>query len=178
MLKTFSMAITFKVFLDGRRITQSNLYPLKIRVTIDRQHREFNLDIRVEKRFWDHKLQKIIPSHPNYQLIQLKISKKLAELQENSLHNENQGLAFSVGDISSSLLHRQKNITFLTFSREQIKQLIEAGRIGNSIAYSCAVNKVEKYINTKDIRFEDINYRFLEEFTAWMRQINYLERSK
>lgn len=79
------MAITFKVFLDDRREKKDQKYPLKIRVTIDRKHREFHLDIRLEKTHWDAQVQKVKHTHPNYKLLQLKISKKLAELQENAL---------------------------------------------------------------------------------------------
>jgi|GEM_PF-6713952 len=43
------MAITFKVFLDERRKKKDQKYPLKIRLTIDRKHREFHFDIRLEK---------------------------------------------------------------------------------------------------------------------------------
>lgn len=162
------MAITFKVFLDERRKKKDQKYPLKIRLTIDRKHREFHFDIRLEKIHWDAQLQRVKHTHPNYKLLQLKISKKLAELQENTLTLENQGKVFSVNDISSSLVKKQRAATFLSFGREQIETLLRSGRVGNSIAYSCAVNKVEKFVGEKHIRFEDINYRFLEEFTASM----------
>lgn len=81
---------------------------------------------------------------------------------------DNQDKVFSIEDISSSLVRKQRVTTFLSFGREQVDILLKSGRVGNSIAYSCAVNKVEKFISKKDIRFEDINYRFLEEFTVSM----------
>ncbi len=78
---------------------------------------------------------------------------------------ENQGKVFTTFDVGNTLTKRQKSITFLSFAKEQIETLLKLGRIGNSIAYKCAVSKMEKYIGKKTIRFEDIDFRFLEDFT-------------
>ncbi|MFT3904006.1 MAG: site-specific integrase [Niabella sp.] len=162
------MATTYKLFLDQRYKKKDNTYPLKIRITINRKTKEIPVDIFIEKKYWDDKSQKLKHSLPNYQLIQLKVSKKISDLQERILLTENLGNETSIESIAETIKPRQSASNFLSFAREQIKLLIEENRIGNSIAYQCAVTKLENYITKKDLKFEDIDYSFLENFNAYM----------
>jgi hypothetical protein len=162
------MATTYKVFLDFRHKKKDDTYPLKIRITINRKTKELPLDIFIEEKYWDKQTNKLKSTHPNYKLIQLKISKKLTALQENSLHLENQGKAVTVHELTHNFKNKSQAVTFLSFAKKQAEMMHKTGRIGNAIAYQCAINKVEKYIGKKELRFEEIDYRFLENFTASM----------
>lgn len=163
-----SMATTYRVFLDFRYKKKDDTYPLKIRVTINRKTKELPLDIFIEEKYWDKSGSKLKPTHPNYKIIQLTIFKKLAALQENSLHLENQGKVVTAHELTDNFRNKPQSVTFLSFAKKQVETMLKAGRVGNSIAYQCAINRIEKYIGKKELRFEEMDYRFLEDFTNSM----------
>lgn len=162
------MSLTLKVFLDTRRKNSKKIYPLKVRVTLDRKHKEINLGIKIDEKYWDNKQEKIKPNHPNCSLIQLKISRTLAKIQEGSLKLENQDKSVTSTEIFNLLQKKKATTSFIEFANEQIENLLKAGRIGNSIAYRCAIEKVKKYIGKNELKFEQVDYRFLEDFEISM----------
>lgn len=162
------MAVTFKAFLDERRKKMDGTYPLKIRVTIDGKHKEIGLNVDLQKKDWNGKYQLVKDTHPNSKLIQLKISKALNTIQEKALLFENLDRTFSIDDITDGLSNNQSRITFIDFFKEAIQQQLKMGKVGNSVAYSCSLSKLQKHIGNKPLKFENINGKFLDSYTIAM----------
>jgi len=165
------MAVTYKLFLDQRRKRNTNEYPLKVRVTLNRKHKEIPLNVVLNANHWDEEKQRVKPSHPNVNLINKKITKTLSEIQANALKLDDTDKVYSVNELSpTNGSKEQTNTTFLSYANKLIDDLRSVGRVGNAISYGCAVAKLKKYCNNDGIRFESIDYNFLENFTNSMLQ--------
>src|SRR5690606_9437448 len=56
--------------------------------------------------------------------------------------------------------------TVFEFGQTLVAQLEKKGKIGNSIVYSCALNKLEEYCGNRQLYFENIDFRFLDNFNT------------
>ena len=163
------MSTTYKIFLDQRRVKENNSYPLKLRITINRKSKEVPLNVLLPIEAWDEGKQRVKPSYPNETLITLKINKTLKELQETSLRYETNDSLVTLDNLANVVTKKQATITkFFNYANQQVKIMMQSGRIGNAIAYKNAIAKLLDYTNNKELRFESIDYRLLENFTCKM----------
>jgi integrase/recombinase XerD len=162
------MVVTSKVFLDERRQKADNTYPLKIRITVDRKHKEVSLSIYLLKEQWDSANNRVKPNHPNAKLITMKINKELNDIQEKALKFETSERVYVADDLTTTDRNISK-FTFLEFANREIENLKRAGRVGNAKAYQDATNRLIRFVGRKSIRFENIDYRLLEDFCSTMQ---------
>jgi integrase/recombinase XerD len=158
-----AMAITYKLFLDERTPKGNDRYALKLRITLNRKHKFIPLNVELTKDQWNPVTQKVKATHPNAKLITVKINKTLNELQEKALKYENTEKVYNVDDLISGGSN-VPNCSFLEFADREIESLKNAGRVGNAKAYQDATNRLIKFAGRKSLRFENIDFRFLEEF--------------
>ena len=112
------MAITYKLFLDQRRTKESGIYPLKVRITYNRKHKEVPLNITLHTRDWNEATQKVKSSHPNAKLINVKINQTLNEIQEKALKFETTERLYNVEDLAGNGCISKT--TFLSFANNEI----------------------------------------------------------
>src|ERR1035437_2631195 len=135
-LNPLSMAITYKIFLDQRRVKENNHYPLKMRITMDRRSKEVPLNVLLPVEAWDEGKQRVKPDYPNETLITLKISKTLKELQETSLRFDTADKVITLDNLGNVVTKKQETVTtFFSYGNQQVQTMIQSGRIGNAIAY-------------------------------------------
>ena len=161
------MAITYKVFLDQRRARGTDIYPLKLRVTFNRKHKEIPLNINLHPKDWNETTQRVKANHPNAKMITIKVSSSLNEISERALRLEAAGKVYNVDDLVTT--HNAGSggvITFLSFTNSEITRLNEAGKVGNAITYRTASNRLIAYAKRENLRFEQIDYQLLSSFTA------------
>lgn len=161
------MAITYKLFLDQRRTKDTGIYPLKVRITYNRKHKEVPLNITLHTKDWNEETQKVNASHPNAKLITVKINQTLNEIQEKALRFETVDKVYAVEDLAGKGTNT-KNVTFQWFADQEIESLKKAGRIGNAITYRTAKNKLIEFTGKNGLRFEQIDYNLLDSFTNSM----------
>lgn len=154
------MIVTFKAFLDERHQKADSTYSLKIRITGNRKQKEIPLNIFLKKDEWDKRNNRVILTHPNSQLITQKINQNLNDLQEAVLKFETANIMFTLDDITQAIAKKQTTITttFFSYANQQVKTMIQSGRIGNAIAYKNAIAKLLDYTKKKDLRFESIDW--------------------
>lgn len=163
------MAITYKLFLDERTVKSNNRFALKLRITYNRKHKVIPLNIELSKEDWNPQTQKVKVSHPNAKLINIKINQALNDVQEKALKYETVEKVYDVQDLSSSSNGGTSAIiTFQKFAENEIECLIKAGRVGNAITYRTATNKLMGFSKSKELRFEQIDYKLLDAFTNSM----------
>ena len=163
-----SMAITYKLFLDQRRVRQTDLYPLKVRVTLNRKHKEVPLNITLRPKDWNAVTQKISGSHPNAKLITVKINQTLNEIQEKALRFETIEKVYGVEDLAGAI-NDNRTTTFQSFADQEIANLINAGRVGNAITYRTATNRLVTFTGKSGLRFEQIDFKLLDRFSNFMQ---------
>ena len=161
---------TLKVVLDTRRLKTDGTYPIKIRITHRSQPREIPLNASVLLEDWDEGKQRVRSSYPNAKTLNLRIKQKLIEVEKVILDLELEGKRLTANLIKDVLTKPEGDTqsTFLEFAYEQIDLLQQSGKVGNARTYKLSVLKLEKYLNGKDIPFEEMTYAFLQKFQASM----------
>ena len=160
------MAITYKLFLDQRRIKETGIYPLKVRITYNRKHKEVPLNIALHTKDWNAETQKVKANHPNAKLITIKINQTLSEIQEKALKFETTEKVYNVEDLACSA--NNNIISLKSFADKEIENLRKAGRVGNAITYQTATNKLIAYTRKDGLRFEQIDFKLLDSFANSM----------
>lgn len=161
------MSFTSKVFLDLRRQKDDQTFPLKIRITSNRKHKEVPLGISILKTHWNEKTNQVKNNHPNAILINREITQKLSEIQETFLLKKNGNQFISAQEIKTEIVSLQKPTTsFLIFATAEVDKLMRSGRVGNAIAYKAATNKLIKYARNKELLFEQITYNLIDNFST------------
>ncbi len=168
------MEISYKFILDKRRKSVGNRYPIKLRVYQNREFKEITLNIKVEAQHWDDKIQEVTYSDPDYKQYNAKISSLKSKVQNALLMAElGSNIEFNMADVINIIKPSNKPDTIkrlqvFEFGEILVIQLKQQGRIGNSIVYSCALAKLKSYNKNLPLYFEDIDFKFLEDFNTSM----------
>lgn len=167
------METTFKIVLDKRRPKKNNTYPLRMRVYQNRDYKTHTLGIDLRESDWNEQTQQVKPSHPSYKLYNVKIATLKAKIQKSIFMNEDEEEVITPEELISQVTNgklKQQVVKpdILTYGKRHINKLESEGRIGNSIVYSCAINKLKEYVKSDTLTFEQVNYSFIERFNTAM----------
>lgn len=159
--------VYLKLVLNDKRPIQSNLYPVVIRVTHNRNNTTITTGIRVSADDWDKAAGVVKRTNLNFQLLNKKLSELNLKVQKVVLQLEDNN-EFSFENLKEGLIEKPKMVkgtgNFLEYSNRLIKELIEVKRTGNAVVYQTAVNRLMAFCNNKQLKFEQIDYSFLDGF--------------
>lgn len=163
------MSLTYKFVLDKRRIKPNNVYPVKLRVYYTGGFKEKSLDIDLNEKDWDNEAQSILKSDPNYKANSYKLSSVKSKLDRRLLLATDEEIVLSAEELLAVLekkVVKTSNISFNEFANSLINDMIKAGKAGNALAYTDAVNSLVSFTGNKQMRFENINYTLLEKYNT------------
>lgn len=152
-----------KIVLDTRRSKSDGTFNIIFRITHFKKIYTLNSGISVKEVHWNTQNLVIEKQHPNSNLLNSKIYKDFYKIQEVLIKL---GDEFSIQSVR--LLFEGKSLsrdeTFKIFADRLINQMMSTNRIGNALVYQTAVKKFINFSGEK-IRFEQIDYNLLEQFT-------------
>jgi site-specific recombinase XerD len=155
---------TLKKLLDTRRQKSDGCYNIIFRIIHNRNNYSINSGVSVLGHHWNEKRNEIDKSHPNANLLNLKITQQYFKIQKVILQLDDEfsmdKLRFMIDDNPK----KQLSTTFKTFSEQLITQMMEVGRTGNALVYQTAVNRFISYCNNRDVCFSEIDYTLLDKF--------------
>jgi len=165
------MEATFKIVLDKRRQKKNNTYPLRMRVYQGRNYKTHSLGIDIRELDWNEQLQQVHTSNPNHRLYNVKINTLKVKVQKSIFMNDDEEHIITPEELVNQIARngQKKQVAkpdILTYGTEHIAKLEASGHIGNSIVYSCAINKLKDYVKTGSLTFEEVNYSFIERFNT------------
>lgn len=156
---------SFAIIQDTRKPTRSGLYPLKLRVTFNRNTRLYG----VGKELTEEQFGKLFSSKLRDEVL------KDIRVYCESLKDE----AVKVADTISDFTFDKFKESFFTNPTEDAKtndvfnnievyakQLQEEGRVSTASSYQCTLNSLKKF--KKKLTFEDITVKFLNDYEKWM----------
>jgi hypothetical protein len=166
-----SMGISYKILLYKRQTSNDGLFPLVVRCYQGTKSKEAALNISIPEKDWDEKLQSVKSTHPDASLFNTKLLSIKSKIQKLILLDEFNTL--TLDDVFSSIFPKEINAvvikqkpSIIDYGEHQIEQLKRAGKAGNDICYSCAMNKLKSFVGNKKLSFEDVTYKFLNEFNT------------
>lgn len=141
-----------------------------MRIFQDRKYKTHSLNIDLRETDWNEQTQQVNTSNPNQRLYNVKIATLKAKVQKSIFLNEDEETLLTPEQIINEISRKkQKSLVqekpdLLEYGRNHIAKLETAGRIGNSIVYGCAINKLKNYAKTDKLTFEKVDYSFIEQF--------------
>ena len=103
------------------------------------------MDIDVNEKDWDDKAQSILKSDPNYKANSYKLSSAKSKLDRRLLLATDEEIALSAEELLAVLekkVVKTSNISFNEFASTLINDMIKAGKAGNALAYTDALNSL------------------------------------
>lgn len=171
------MNVTYKVVLDKRRLSKKGKYPLKIRLYQKSHRKELGLGISIREIDWEPKSETVRTSSSKAELYNAKISTVKNKIQKQlllaELENKN---SLTLDDLYRTIKNKPSTNTgtrivcFLQYARSIEENLINTGNAGNALVYRNVINKLTKYFTKKDLPFDKIDYKFIDDYNNHLLQ--------
>jgi integrase/recombinase XerD len=156
---------TLKTLLDKRRAKSDGSFNIIFRITHNRNNYSINSGVPVLVQQWNEKKSEINKLHPNFNLLNLKITKQFFKIQQAILLLDDEfnieKLRFMLDDNPK----KQSQSNFKVFSEELIAQMIHNNKTGNALVYQTAVNQFMAIVNNDQLLFSEIDYTLLDKFS-------------
>lgn len=165
------MALSYKFILDKRRKRLDSIYPLKLRVYEGKGSKEKSLDIYLHEKDWDEGKQLILLSDPNYKSNSFKLNSTKAKVDRRLLLAEDEEVELTTDNLLIGLEKKRISnsvISFPVYAKSLIDDLFRVGKAGTALAYSDAVKSLTTFSGNPDLKFEDINFKFLNKYNTDM----------
>lgn len=161
------------ISLDTRRKKRDGACPIILRLTHDRKTTAISLGYSILEKDWDEKKRKVKPSSAVVDsvtrlnnLLEKKKSDALSIITK--LEEEGRLSTLSVKDLRTYIDGEvQVRPTFFTYTEGLIEQMVKARKVGNARVYKNVLGALKTYRKGKDLRFEEITYRFLKNYEAY-----------
>lgn len=153
-----------KLVLDTRRAKSDGTFNLIFRITNCRKVYTINSGVSLESKFWKEQNCEVKNSHPNANLLNLKLNKDYYLLQDAVLRLENNFNIKHLRNLFKGEGQNAETTTFKVLADRLINQMFEANRAGNALVYQTAVNRFLDFYDKDDLYFNEITYSLLEKF--------------
>jgi integrase len=160
---------TIKVLLYKSKTLSNGEHPIMLRVTKNRIRKYISLGISCLVKDWNAKDNLPKKTHPNKNVIDSIISKKVAEYQATLMDLKNDDKDFTPDVLIHKASKPVSKTTLFEFFEYKILQLKKSKQIGNSKVYGETRNKLKAFLNNKDITFSQIDYNFLLKFESSLK---------
>lgn len=181
------MGATISLFLDTRIKKEDDVYPIKIRATLNRQRLYLGIEKdRVNKLLEGSRLEKFRYDGPgNYSIdkttyekaLKPKVTGVLKDLQivYKGIEMDAQRVAenlkpFTLDAFKTKYSNRKskENKVYVQFD-EYIKELKASDRVGTAKSYTDAENSLKRFTKEKDVSFEYFTKSKLDQYRGWMK---------
>lgn len=153
--------IQVKVVPDLRRELKKSKYPLKLRITFNRERRYYGTGHKITLSDWD-----LLNSDKAKGRMQ-KLRNEIAEIETKATDMIRTLDGFSFSDFEDHYFDKPIKYESLKNAFDSIiKKLGSEGRIGTESSYSCSINSLEKFRTGS--KLSDINVDYLKSFEQWM----------
>lgn len=155
--------ITISSMLDTRKKNKDNVFPIKIRVTYNRERQYYLTGKRVTRETWEK-----LPKNKNREAMEIKMS------VENSFSLVKDCVYYlaSLGQFSFEALNKRlskgNGVSINSAFRAKIESLKSDDMIGNSMIYNTTLNGIERFSNGKDVSFEQITTDWLKKYEKFL----------
>ena len=166
-----TMVATAKLYLDPRRKTNDETYPIVLRIIYNKESRTISLNYYVTKEEWNAELEMVrkeCKRYSNITRVNNHIHQKQQEAQDalDKLVLSGEIKRLSINEIKDYVVNKKKPTSFGSFTDNLIAELKLAKKYGNASVYEQAKNFIEHYSDGREISFEDITYSFLNSVEA------------
>lgn len=157
--------VNLKTLLDTRRQKSDGSFNIIFRITHNRKVYTLNSGFQTLELHWNDKRNEIDKSHPNANLLNLKVTQQYFKIQQAILQLDEKFSMEKLRYLMDNNPKKQLRTSFKGFAEQLITQMIETNKTGNALVYQTAVNQFMLCINNDQLQFSEIDYVLLEKFS-------------
>lgn len=166
------MNTNIKISLDKRRQKKDSSYPIILRLTHFRKTTSISLGHSVQKEFWDDKNEKIKRAFKGTNSVSKLNNQFLKEKARavdiiDALNEKEELDHLSIVQLKSKIVKITSYESFFVYGKMLVDEMKAADRFGNANTYYAVIKVLEKFTNGNDLKFNEINYDFLNKFERW-----------
>jgi len=158
---------TTAFILDKRREKLNGMYPVKLRVIHNRQNQLYGTSYS----FTEEDFNKIFGEKPRGDFKNYQIDLNAIEAKADAIIKKLK--VFSFDAFKKEFFDKKiKSADVFSYFQSYIDELLKSERIGNAIAYRCAMKSFKEfYNNDKLLLFEEVDVRFLKDYERWATNV-------
>ncbi len=151
------------IFHDTRHKKQDGTYPVKLRVTHNRESRLYNTKYSLTKEDF----KKVMGDKPRNHYKDIRL--ELAAIEKRAQQEIEDLRSFSFDLFKRKLLAKPGAFANLySVMKIHIAELREAGRVGTAVTYECAYNSLKLFQPSDKLLFREVTPAFLRKYDNWM----------
>lgn len=151
------------------RANKEGKHPIAIRITKDRKSSYVFTGQVIPKEQWDKKTNKVKKNHPNSTRLNALIAKKLAEVNKLHLSDELEDKESTAQAIHKVYLKKKEKSSFFDEAEKYLANLLQEGKYNRYVSNKPRVERFQKFLKGKDIKFEEITVSLLKQFKAYLK---------
>ncbi|MGA0556798.1 phage integrase SAM-like domain-containing protein [Larkinella sp. VNQ87] len=163
------MAFSLKVVLR-KKADQDGLYPLAIRIIVDRKASYINLGFKLKEADWNAKEQKVRKSHDNSVWLNNFILQEKAKANNKMLEMATQAKATSAVAVRKQI-KSNKSASFFAQATAFIESMRKQGKFNRVSAEQPYLNHFREFLKGQDILFPDITTTLLNKYKAFLKGV-------
>jgi len=157
------MAASTGIFLDTRYKKQDGTYPVKLRVTYNRESRLYNTKYSLSKEDF----KKVVGEKPRHSYKDIKL--ELSAIEKRAQKEIQNLRSFSFDMFKRKFLAKPGEFANLyNVMKNHIAELRESGSPGTADTYQCAYNSLKLFHPSDKLLFRDVTPAFLRKYDNWM----------
>jgi integrase/recombinase XerD len=161
--------VTVSIFLESRTPKKDETFPVKLRVTYNRERKYFGLKMSLSQEQYN----RIYSERPRGEDKELKIQFNELESKAYDIIKKMPVFTFELFEkelFGDKISYDQRNV-FHAYDN-YIKQLKENEQFGSADTYSLSKKSIMEFCGRKKLLFEEITPEFLNRYEKWQRQRN------
>ena len=158
------MNFTRKIIIRLDKLSKkTNEAPICLRITVGRKPTYKKL-LSIKPEFWDSKNQQVKKGYPNYEELNLYLSKKLADINKEMLELKSAKKLYSIEDVKNKINER-KYLDLFKYAEEYNKNLYNYSTYKN---YNSVIKKLKNYIKKSELPINIIDTNFIHKYETYL----------
>ncbi|MGO1752689.1 MAG: phage integrase SAM-like domain and Arm DNA-binding domain-containing protein, partial [Psychroflexus sp.] len=172
MLQSKSVKILFWIKKRGKKQGKEMLY---LRLTVNSKRADISLNRKIEITKWDSKKQRVHRNHPQATQINSYLNNIETKIHQHKNQMEHESKLVTCDSVKEYLFGRAEKLPTLLklfdYHMLKMKDILAHGTLKN---YTTTEKYVSEFLKaeykTSDVYLKQINYKFLVDFDAFLRQ--------
>lgn len=158
---------SIKLILRKHQLDQTGHCPLYIRIIKDRKTKFITAGVKLKESEWDEGKQKVKKNHSNSARMNASLSQKIADAEGQVADMERKLKTVSVKKLKEAIKGKEVP-NFFEYALKQLEKIKKTLSYSTYKSYSTHINKLEAYIKSKDLYFDEISAEFLNNYKFYL----------
>lgn len=156
------------VFNRKDKLNKQGKAPIEIRMYQNRKRRYISTGIYITPSQWDEKRLEINKKRNDFELLNYQIQQLISKYEKAQVEHSIKGKSFSINTLENKK-EALLNGSFIEFVRDEIKSN-QTLSPKTKVSHTNTINKLLGFTKSEDIKFEEVNYTFVDNFLNYLRK--------